>query len=167
MATQKTTDPSDKCLVLTSKINEAKTEKDLFKLTLSTEFRQAVFELSASDKKHLADHYAVVSKLMSGKVTLDEIDGETLIITDIRQDYSTRFDNEFVVISGTRENGSKFTALSSAVRIVRFCQKVDAEGRLPVTVVFNKKPHEDGKTMWHVREIRANRQDDSRLPWDL
>lgn len=166
MATK--SDPTQAALNLTNQINEAKTEKDLFKLTLSTEFRTAVMQLSASDKKVVADHYQVVSKLLSGKVALDEIDGETVTITDIRQDYSTRFDNEFVVMTGTRENGNKFTALSSAVRIVRFCQKVDSEGRLPVTVVFNKKPHDDGKTMWYVREIRQTAgSNDTRLPWDI
>lgn len=171
MATSKqspsSTEPTDACQVLVEQLSDAKTEKDLFKITLSTEFRSAVFPLSAADKKYLADHYAVINKLLSGKVKLDEIDGETVTITGIRHDFSTTYDNNFVVITGTRENGNKFTALSSAVRVVRFCEKVDAEGRLPVQAIFTKKPHDDGKTMWYVREIRnSSSVDNSKLPWE-
>lgn len=165
MAPKNPTTPSDAVHALTNRLKDAKTEKELFKITLDTEFRSAVYALSDADKQHVKNIYDELNKFLGGRVTLDDIDGEPVTITDIREDYSTRYDNDFVVITGTRENGSKFTALSSAVRIVRFCQKVNSEGRLPVTVTFNKKPHEDGKTMWHVSE-RRNREISVTFPWE-
>lgn len=145
-------------------LTDATTSKELYQKAIDADFRAAVDKMSSDDKRTIAEHYKSLNILLTGRMKLDDLDSQQLTVTDIRMDYSPKFDNDFVVLTGTYgDDNRKFTVLSSAVRIVRWAE--DNENHLPAKVIFTKKPHADGKTMWHVRDVRDDRQRPS-LPWE-
>lgn len=155
--------PPDPLAPLLSYLSQATSATELYKLGIDAEFKINVLKLNAKDQKIIREHYQALNQTLTGRVKLDELDGETLTITAIKMEYSAKYDNDFAIVTATREDGSKATFLSSAVRIVRWCQ--DNENTLPSQVVFTKEPHADGKTMWHVKALRPASERAS-LPWD-
>jgi hypothetical protein len=152
---------------LAQKLTDCKSVGDLLTLGGSDEFASVYTRATPDDQRMLREHFESLRAMLQHRVKLADIKDEivTVLNADVKPS-SVGKTGECVVLKGTRNDGSPFTLVTSAVAVLRHFSKF--WNRLPAKYLFtqeNVHPNDPNMSpMWNPKRIPESTG--TRLPWD-
>lgn len=153
MAQTKSKDVAADTAAWFDRLHGCRTIKELSDLVRGEEFQTYIKGPGKDDVGALREEFLNTRRALGNRVTFADLDGEVVTVESLTFDVSEYGD--FVVIKGTRENGSPFETLTSSKPVVRAMTRHRQSGGKPTKFVFTKDRHPDNPAwdLWRVSRV--------------